>query len=123
MARKILIVDDEPNIVKVLESRLKSQGYDIIIAGDGQTGLEAFQKYKPDLVILDVMLPKKDGYQVCRELKSTPTGENTPVVMLTAKGEVEDMQSGLEKGADVYITKPFDSESLIGIVKGLLQGD
>ena len=120
MAKKILIVEDEANIVTMLESRLKSNGYDVIPAYDGEAGLDKARSEKPDLVILDIMLPKLDGYQVCHALKSDGKYEHIPIVMLTARGEVDDMKMGLEKGADAYVSKPFDAQTLIGVIKGLL---
>ena len=120
MAKKILIVDDEPNLVKLLESRLKANGYDVICAYDGQQGLDKVRKEKPDLVILDLMLPQLHGYEVCRILRSDPEHKDIPIVMLTASGKAQDIQEGLEVGANAYIAKPFQPNVLLGIITGLV---
>ena len=120
MAKKILIVDDEPNLVKILESRLKSNGYDVISAIDGQQGLDRVRQDKPDLVILDLMLPKLHGYEVCKQLRADSTHKDIPIVMLTASGKAGDIQEGLNQGANAYIAKPFQPEALLGIIKALI---
>ena len=120
MAKKILIVDDEPNLVKLLESRLKVNGYDVISAFDGQQGLDKVRQDKPDLVILDLMLPQLHGYEVCRQLRTDAVHKNIPIVMLTASGKATDIQEGLEQGANAYIAKPFKPEALLGIIQALL---
>ena len=120
MGKKVLVVDDEPNIVQVVISRLKANNYDVITAVDGQEALELAQREKPDLIILDLMLPKLDGYKVCSILKSNDQHKDTPIIMLTARGEIDDMKNGLEKGANAYVTKPFNSNALIGIIDGLI---
>lgn len=123
MPKKILIVDDEPHIVKMIESRLKANGYDTISAYDGEEALDKAKHQKPDLIILDIMLPKRDGNSVCQTLKADVTYQDIPIVMLTAKGEMDDMREGLEKGADAYVTKPFKPDTLIGVIQGLLGED
>ena len=120
MAKKILVVDDEPNIVKLIANRLKANNYDVVTACDGQETLELVQKEKPDLVILDLMLPKLNGYKVCSVLKSNEEYKSTPIVMLTARTEARDIKEGLQVGGEAYITKPFKSDLLLGIVQGLL---
>jgi len=120
MAKKILIVDDEPNLVKILESRLKVNGYDVISAYDGQQGLDKVRQEKPDLVILDLMLPQLHGYEVCRQLRADSVHRDIPIVMLTASGKAGDIQEGINQGANAYIAKPFKPEALLGIIKALL---
>ena len=120
MAKKILIVDDEPNLVKLLESRLKSNGYEVISASDGQQGLDRVRQDKPDLVILDLMLPKLHGYEVCKQLRADSVHKDIPIVMLTASGKAGDIQEGLNQGANAYIAKPFQPEALLGIIKALI---
>jgi len=120
MSKKILIVDDEPNIVKMVESRLKAEGYEIVTARDGQEGLDAARKEKPDLIILDIMMPKLDGYEVCRMLRADIQYNAIPIVMLTACGQATDIKEGMERGADAYIAKPFEPNVLVGIVDGLV---
>ena len=120
MAKKILIVDDEPNLVKILESRLKSNGYEVISAFDGQQGLDRVRQDKPDLVILDLMLPQLHGYEVCKQLRADTVHKDIPIVMLTASGKAGDIQEGLNLGANAYIAKPFKPEALLGIIKALI---
>lgn len=112
---KILIVDDDPNISDLLKMYFENEGYDVKLAADGSEGLNYFKMYEPDLVLLDIMLPKKDGWQVCREISSKP------VIMVTAKGEVFDKVLGLELGADDFVTKPFDMKELSARVKAVLR--
>ncbi len=114
MSRKILIVDDEKNIVDILKFNLKKEGFDTMEAYDGEQGLELALSQKPDLILLDIMLPKMDGFTVCRKIRQTLS---TPVLMLTAKEEEVDKVLGLELGADDYITKPFSPRELIARVK------
>lgn len=122
MAKKILVVDDEPFIVEMVSSRLKAGGYDTVTAGDGETALEKVRSEKPDLIILDVMMPKMDGFQVCAALKQDERYQSIPVLMFTAKGGDEDRQIGLEDcGADGYMTKPFDPQKLLAKVSELLK--
>jgi CheY-like chemotaxis protein len=120
MPKKILVVDDEPDIVAMITSRLEPLGYDIVSANDGKDALEKARTAKPDLVILDLMLPKLNGYEVCHALGSDPQHRDTPVVMLTASGQVDDIKKGMECGAVAYITKPFKPEVLLGVIQGLL---
>lgn len=110
MAKKILVVDDEKNIVDILVFNLEKEGYDIAIAYDGQAALSEYEKNKPDLILLDVMLPIRDGFEVCRLIREKDT--RTPIIMLTAREEESDKILGLEIGADDYITKPFSFREL-----------
>ncbi|MDP4180639.1 MAG: response regulator [Bacillota bacterium] len=114
MSKKILIVDDEKNIVDILKFNLKKEGFDTIEAYDGEQGVEMALKHKPDLILLDIMLPKMDGFTVCRKIRQTLA---TPILMLTAKVEEVDKVLGLELGADDYITKPFSPRELMARVK------
>jgi len=119
MARKrVLIVEDKPEIVKLLEMNLRREGYETSSAADGQAGLARFKLLKPDLVILDVMLPKLDGIEVCKAIRAAST---VPVLMLSGKGEEVDRVVGLEIGADDYMTKPFSVRELLARVKALLR--
>jgi two-component system alkaline phosphatase synthesis response regulator PhoP len=123
MAKKILIVDDEPKIVEICRDYLKAAGFDVVSALDGNIGLEKFHKEKPDLVVLDLMLPNVDGLDVCREIRREGS---TPIIMLTARVEESDKLIGLELGADDYITKPFSPRELVARVRTVLrrvQGD
>ena len=115
---KILIVDDDPNISDLLKMYFENDGYDVKLAADGSEGLNYFKMYEPDLVLLDIMLPKKDGWQVCREIREI---SSKPVIMVTAKGEVFDKVLGLELGADDFVTKPFDMKELSARVKAVLR--
>ncbi|MBI4345442.1 MAG: response regulator transcription factor [Elusimicrobia bacterium] len=115
---KILIVEDERSLLKGLRFNLEREGYKVATATDGQAGLEAFGREKPDLVILDVMLPKVDGYGVCRAIRQK---SQTPILMLTARGEEIDRVLGLELGADDYVTKPFSLRELLARVKAILK--
>ena len=107
MNKKALIVEDDVNIAELLKIYLQKDGFDTENAYDGEKALEVFETFRPDIVLLDIMLPKMDGWQVCREIRKTA---RTPIIMLTAKGESMDKVSGLEMGADDYITKPFDPD-------------
>ena len=115
---KILVVDDDTNICELLRLYLTKEGYQVTVANDGEEGLEKFNQVKPDMVLLDVMMPKMDGLEVCRRIRKAG---NTPVMMLTAKGETFDKVLGLELGADDYMEKPFDSKELVARVKAVLR--
>jgi len=117
---KILIVDDAIDTVELLRKRFHSEGYDTAEAYDGEEALKRVDEYNPDLIVLDVMMPKMDGYEVCRRLKTDENRKYIPVLMLTAKGEVESKVKGLEIGADDYLSKPFDYKELSARVKSLL---
>ena len=118
MANKILVVDDDLNICELLKLYLENDGYVVFTANDGQEAVEMFQTKTPDLVLLDIMLPKKDGWQVCREIRKT---SSAPIIMLTAKGETFDKVLGLELGADDYVVKPFDAKEVMARVKAVLR--
>ena len=116
--QKILIVDDDTNIAELISLYLTKEFYQVQIVEDGEQALQVFDTFQPNLVLLDLMLPGIDGYQVCRELRSR---SNTPIIMLSAKGEVFDKVLGLELGADDYMIKPFDSKELVARVKAVLR--
>ena len=116
---KILIIDDEKDIIETLGFRLEASGFDVISANDGVEGLEKAQKEKPDLIILDVMMPKMDGYQVCRLLKFDESTQHVPVILLTARGQDRDRKIWKDVGADAYISKPYDSVQLVARVQEL----
>ena len=118
MNRKLLIVDDDPNICEVLRLFFENEGYDIRTAQDGVEGINMFRMFEPDLVLLDIMMPKKDGWQVCREIREMSA---KPVIMITAKGDVFDKVLGLELGADDFVVKPFDMKELSARVKAVLR--
>jgi len=120
MAKKILIVDDEAQLVEMVKMRLEASGYEIISAHDGQEGLDKAKKEKPDLIILDLMLPKIDGYKVCRMLKFDEKYKKIPIILFSARAQEEDKKMGEEVGADTYITKPFDPKVLLGKIQELL---
>ena len=117
-AEKILVVDDDLNICELLRLYLTKDGYNVVVANDGQSAVSMFQEENPALVLLDVMLPKLDGWQVCREIRKF---SETPIIMLTAKGEVFDRVLGLELGADDYVVKPFDTKEIVARIKAVLR--
>jgi DNA-binding response OmpR family regulator len=119
MARKVLIVDDEPNIVVSLEFLMKRQGYETLVVGDGDEVLAAVDRFRPDLILLDVMLPHRDGFEVCQQLRAGGH-DMVKIVMLTAKGRESEVAKGLAVGADAYVTKPFSTRDLVARVAGLL---
>lgn len=110
---KILIADDEPNIVISLEYLLKREGYQVLVARDGQEALDAITREQPDLVLLDVMMPHKTGFEVCQAVRATPGVESTLILMLTARGRETDVAKGLALGANAYMTKPFSTRELV----------
>ena len=115
---KILVVDDDKNICELLRLYLEKEGYNVLIANEGEEAIAKFNAAKPDLILLDIMLPTLDGWQVCREIRKT---SNVPIIMLTAKGETFDKVLGLELGADDYVVKPFDTKEVIARVKAVLR--
>ena len=115
---KIMVVDDDPNICELLRLYLEKEGYTVEIVNDGMAAVEAFQSAQPDLVLLDIMLPRLDGWQVCREIRRF---SDKPIIMLTAKGETFDKVLGLELGADDYVVKPFEAKEVIARVKAVLR--
>ncbi len=122
MNRKILIVDDEPNILVSLEYLMKREGFEVHVAHDGEEALEVLRRERPRLVLLDVMMPKKSGFEVCQELRADEAIRDTLVLMLTAKGRDTDVAKGLGVGADAYVTKPFSTRELVQKVRELLEG-
>ncbi len=118
MSHKILVVDDDLNICELLKLYLENEGYTVYTANDGKAAVDAFEAKSPDLVLLDIMLPKMDGWQVCREIRKT---SSAPIIMLTAKGETFDKVLGLELGADDYVTKPFEAKEVMARVKAVLR--
>lgn len=120
MPKKILVIDDEIDFINILTMRLKATGYETVAALDGRDGLDKARRLNPDLIILDIMMPKMDGYEVCRLLKFDEKYKSIPIIMLTAKTQVVDKTMGGAVGADDYITKPFESDELIKKVKSIL---
>ncbi len=118
MEYKVLVVDDEASIVNIISYSLKKEGYKVITASDGEEGYNLAMEEKPDLVLLDIMMPKIDGYEVCRRIRET---SNVPIIMLTARADEVDKVLGLEMGADDYVTKPFGSRELMARVKANLR--
>ncbi|MBO5089574.1 MAG: response regulator transcription factor [Clostridia bacterium] len=118
MEEKILVVDDDQNICELLRLYLEKEGYKTMAAFDGQQAIDYAKNFEPDLILLDIMLPKFDGWQVCREIRKE---SNVPIIMLTAKGETFDKILGLELGADDYVTKPFDTKEVMARVKAVLR--
>jgi DNA-binding response OmpR family regulator len=120
VSHRILIADDEPNIVISLEYLLKKEGFEIAVATDGEAVLRLAGEFRPELVLLDVMMPKKSGFEVCEALRADPAQANLKIIMLTAKGRETEVAKGLALGADAYITKPFSTKELIVQIKSLL---
>lgn len=121
MVKKILVVDDEQDLLTTVSFRLEANGYQVITANDGQEGIDKVHREKPDLIILDLMLPKIDGYKVCRMLKFDQKYKHIPIILFTARAQESDKTLGLEVGADAYITKPFDSQALMDKIEELLK--
>jgi DNA-binding response OmpR family regulator len=121
MASKVLIVDDEPNIVLSLEFLMQQRGYETRVARDGDEALAEVERFRPDLVLLDVMLPRRDGFEVCQRLRAEGWSE-LKIVMLTAKGRDVEIEKGLALGADGYVTKPFSTAELVARVADMLEG-
>ena len=120
MTTKILIADDEPNILISLEFLMKREGYEVHLARDGQEALDALRREHPRLVLLDVMMPKKTGFEVCQEVRNDDAIRSTLILMLTAKGRETDVVKGLALGADAYMTKPFSTRELVQKVRSML---
>jgi len=121
VGRTVLVIDDEPELVKLLDYNLTKAGYLVLSAKDGENGLGAARKHSPDAIILDVMMPGLDGWEVCKRLRTDPSTSAIPILMLTAKAEEGDRVLGLELGADDYVTKPFGVRELLARVKALLR--
>ena len=120
MATKILIADDEPNIVISLEFLLRREGYEVVVAQDGVEALAQMRAERPDMAILDVMMPHRNGFEVCQDLRQDPEFKGLRIMMLTAKGRDTEVSKGMALGADVYMTKPFSTKELIAKVKALM---
>jgi DNA-binding response OmpR family regulator len=120
MAKRILIADDEPNIVISLEFLLKREGYEVVVATNGAAALASVREQRPDLAILDVMMPQRNGFEVCQDLRADPQMQGLRIIMLTAKGRDTEVAKGLALGADHYMTKPFSTRELVARVKDLL---
>ncbi len=121
MAYKILVVDDEPMIVRLMEFILARQGHQMLAAVNGEEALEKIRAHKPDLVLLDIMMPRIDGYEVAQQLRADPETARLPIIMLSAKAQGEDIRRGAEVGVDAYVTKPFSPEHLVQVVTEHLQ--
>jgi DNA-binding response OmpR family regulator len=122
MGHRILIVDDEPNIVVPLEYLMRREGYEVVVAEDGEAALAALERGAPDLVILDIMLPKMSGFDVCRHIRADPRWAGLKILMLTAKGRDSEIEKGLGLGADAYVTKPFSTRDLVARIRSLVGG-
>ena len=120
MANKILVVDDEPNIVLSLEFLMKQAGFQVRTASDGEAALAAVAAEQPDLMLLDVMMPRKNGYEVCQAVRANPDWKGIRIIMLTAKGREVEREKGMALGADDYITKPFSTQEVVDRVRELL---
>ena len=121
MAKKVLIVDDEPNIVTALEFLLQQSGYEVRVAATGEEAFAQIESFAPDLVLLDVMLPKVSGYEVCQRIRSREDWKGIRIVMLSAKGREVEVSKGVSLGADLYVTKPFSNTDLVAKIDGLLR--
>ena len=120
MAKRVLVVDDEPNIVMSLRFLMEREGFEVEVAPTGEEALKALEKAPADLVLLDVMMPKLDGFEVCQRIRNNPDWQGTKVIMLTAKGRDVERDKGLALGADAYVTKPFSTRELVARVKEML---
>jgi len=122
LAKKILIADDDPIIIKLLQVNLELDGYEVVTAEDGAEAVEKAVLTKPDLVILDIMMPRLDGWATLEELKRHPETSNAPVIFLSAKAQQDDVRKGYEAGATEYLTKPFDPSELLSVIEKILAG-
>ena len=120
MTRKVLIADDEQNIVISLEFLLRREGFEVLVAGDGEVALQMVAEHHPDLVLLDVMMPKRNGYEVCQRMRERPEWRGIKIVMLSAKGRDVEVSKGVSLGADLYVTKPFSNAELVAQINALL---
>ena len=123
MTHSVLVVDDEPHILHSLEFLMKREDYDVRVARDGEAALKAIDERCPDLILLDVMMPKRDGYSVCQTIRANPAWKDLRIIMLTAKGRDIEREKGLALGADDYITKPFSTRDLLKLVRQYLEPD
>lgn len=122
MSKRVLIVDDEPNIVTALEFLLEKRGYEVKVAANGEAAIAEVASFKPDLVLLDVMMPKVSGYEVCQRMRANPQWQGIKIVMLSAKGREVEVSKGMSLGADLYVTKPFSSAELVATIDRLVSG-
>lgn len=120
MAKRVLIVDDEANIVAALDYLLRRSGYEVSVAATGDEALRQMEAFAPDLVLLDVMMPQKSGYEVCRRIRERPEWAAVKIVMLSAKGREAEVSKGMSLGADLYVTKPFSNAELVARIRELL---
>ena len=120
MPKRVLIADDEENIVTALEFLLQRRGYETCVAKNGDDALSEIERFAPDLVLLDVMMPRKSGYEVCQRVRSRPEWRHIKIIMLSAKGREVEVSKGVSLGADLYITKPFSNTELVAKIDGLL---
>ncbi|MCF2972511.1 response regulator [Synechococcus sp. Nb3U1] len=119
---RVLVVEDSQSQREMISNLLKQSGLEVTVVGDGLEALEAVQGDRPDLIVLDIVMPRMNGYEVCRRLKADPLTQNTPIVMCSSKGEEFDRYWGIRQGADAYIAKPFQPQELVGTIKQLLRG-
>jgi len=120
LRKKVLIVDDDPNLIKALGWVLRKEGYEFDAAEDGEEALAKVKETQPGVILLDIMMPRKSGYQVCEEVKSSPAGDDINIVILSAKSQQADREKGMACGANEYITKPFSPQTIVNKVKELL---
>ena len=120
MSRRVLIVDDEPNIVTSLEFLMRGDDYEVRVARNGEEALQLAESFRPDIVVLDVMMPHRSGFEVCQKIRENPVLGDVKIVMLTAKGRDVEKEKGLDLGANAYVTKPFSTKELMNTVRGLL---
>ncbi len=120
MSKKILIADDEPNIVTAIEYLLQRSGYEVLLASDGDAALKQVERHLPDLVLLDVMMSVKSGYEVCQRMRERAEWQHIKIIMLSAKGREVEVSKGMSLGADLYVTKPFSSKELVAKIDELL---
>jgi DNA-binding response OmpR family regulator len=120
MTKKVLVADDEQNIVISIEFLLKREGFEVFVASDGESALQMIGEHRPDLVLLDVMMPKRNGYEVCQQIRADSALKDVKVIMLTAKGREIEIAKGMALGADAYVTKPFSTTDLVAKAKQML---
>ncbi len=120
MSRRVLIVDDEPNIVTSLEFLMRGDDYEVRVARNGEEALQLAESFRPDIVVLDVMMPQRSGFEVCQKIRENPILGDVKIIMLTAKGREVEKEKGLDLGANAYVTKPFSTKELMNTVRGLL---
>jgi DNA-binding response OmpR family regulator len=120
MTRRVLVVDDEDSITLSLRHLMKREGYTVCVARDGEEALACIAEHQPDLVLLDVMIPKRDGYDICQTIRANPDWASVKIIMVSAKGREIEVEKGLALGADAYVTKPFSTRELAGMVRDLI---